>query len=443
MFTGKQRAKLVQALALLAALGLWAGAASAQAPKRTVEVLVFKGGYGSDFFEDAAKQFEAAHPDIQVTVQGDPRAWDLLIPRLASGTPPDLVWPGWGMNLTPVISEGQIMPWDKYLDKPAWGDTSGKKWRDTFQPNLLANGVFDGQSLVLPFNIDSYGWWYDKKLFEKHGWALPTTYEEFLVLAEKIKAEGIAPITFQGRYPEYLENGIFYPWVISAGGMDAFNALMDKKPDAWLHPAVLRAAQAVMDCKKNGIFQRGCIGMNHIEAQMELLVHRAAFIPCGSWLQQEMKDVIPKTMELTFLKTPVFKDGPGDPTALYMAPDGKGFLLPAKAKNPDDAAEFYRFLSSPEKVKEFTERKGALTAITPSSDPKMPRYLEGPYQAFTRANVTWSNVIADWDRELQTEIDTGLADMYNEVHTPQEFVRRINAKAEAYRAKLQSNGKGN
>src|SRR5690606_35969323 len=164
MFPRKNPYPVAKLFALMAAVGLPAGYASAQGAQRTVDVLVFKGGYGSDFFEDAAKEFEKLHPDIKVNVQGDPRAWDLLIPRLAAGTPPDLVWPGWGMNLAPVISENQILPWDKYLDKPVWGDTSGKKWRETFQPNLLAKGVFNGQTLVLPFNIDTYGWWHDKKL---------------------------------------------------------------------------------------------------------------------------------------------------------------------------------------------------------------------------------------------------------------------------------------
>ena len=311
----------------------------ASAQQREVEVLVFQGGYGIDFFEKAAREFEAIRPGVKYTIKGDPRAWDILIPRFAAGTPPDLTWPGWGMNLAPVIKEGQIRPWDTYINQPAYG-VPDKKWGDTFQPDILKKGVFDGHTLVLPFNIDVYGWWYDKKLFDEKGWTPPATYEEFLVLAEKIKAENIAPLTMQGRYPQYLENGIFYPWVVSAGGIEALNAILQKKPDAWKHPGVLRAARAVMETKKLHNFQGGCIGMNHTESQMELLVHRAAFIPCGSWIQAEMKDLLPKGFELTFTKTPIFKDGPGDPTALYVGADGKGFLMPSKGKNPDDAAEY-------------------------------------------------------------------------------------------------------
>lgn len=417
-------------------MAVCAAAGLAPAQPKTVDVLVFQGGYGVDFFQKAAKEFEAEHPGVQIKIQGDPRAWDVLIPRLAAGTPPDLVWPGWGMNLMPSVREGQLLPWNKYLQEPALG-MPGKTWRQTFKEDILKKGEFNGQVLVLPFNIDVYGWWYDKKLFDQHGWQPPNTYEEFMQLAEKMKAVDIAPLTFQGRYPQYMQNGIFYPWIVSAGGIEALNSIMQKKPNAWKHPAVLRAARAIMECKHRHYFESGAIGMTHMESQMELLVHRAAMIPCGSWIQAEMKNLLPPGFELNFTKTPVFADGAGDPTALYVGADGKGFCLPAKGHNHDEAAEFYRYVASPKKSREFIEQKGTLTAITPDHTPNLPPHLVKPFEAFQKANVTWANDLADWDTELNTECETSLTDLYNEIYTPEEFVEHMNEKAEAYRKKLE------
>src|SRR5690606_32786579 len=126
---------------------------------REVDVQVFRGGYGIDFFEQAAKEFSADRSGLTIKIDGNPRVWDTLIPMFAAGTPPDLAWPGWGMNLRPIIMEEQVQPWDKYLDQPAYG-VPGKTWRETFKPDILKKGQFNGKTYVLPFNIDAYGWWY-------------------------------------------------------------------------------------------------------------------------------------------------------------------------------------------------------------------------------------------------------------------------------------------
>ncbi len=407
----------------------------ALAQTKNVEVQAFRGGYGLDFFETAAKEFNAAHPDIKVSVDGNPRVWDVLVPRFAAGTPPDLAWPGWGMNLRPIIMEGQVLPWDKYLDQPAYGNP-GKTWRETFKPDLLKAGVFNGKTYTLPFNIDCYGWWYDETLFNKHGWKPPQTYEEFLVLGKKIQAQNIAPLTFTGRYPIYLLNGVYYPWVISDGGIDVYKKMINLEPGAWKHPSFLKAARCVMDLKKERYFQGGCIGMNHTESQMELLVHRAAMIPCGSWIQAEMSNLVPENFKMTFLKTPSFKDGAGDPTALFVGADGKGWTLPVKGKNPDAAAEYYRYVSSPEKAALFIEQKGTMTAIITEREPKLPPHLVKPFEAVKNARVTWLNNVGDWYTPLETEIETAVVDMYNEVITPQEFVERCEVKAQEFRKSL-------
>jgi len=429
--------------AFLFAAAAFAGVVLGQQPRPAVaqatdvEVIAFQGGYGIDFFQKDAAEFSKLHPDIHVNVIGNPRAWDVLVPRFASGSPPDLAWPGWGMNLLPIMMEGQILPWDKYLDEPADG-VAGKTWRETFEPDILKMGQFNGHTYVMPFNIDAYGWWYDKALFDRHGWTAPKTYEEFLVLGEKMKAENIAPLTFQGRYPIYFFDGIFYPWVISEGGIDCYKAAINLEPGAWLHPAFVTTARRIIELKHKHYFQGGCIGMNHTESQMELLVGRAAMIPCGSWIISEMKNLMPPGSRLTYMKTPHFANGKGDPTAVYVSTDGKGWVLPTKGNHHDAAAAFYKFVSSPEKAAQFTEAKGTLTCIIPEREIKMPAHLAGPHSAIKNARITWSNNIGDWYTPLETEIETAFFDLYNEVITPEEFCQRIETKSQAYRKTLGS-----
>ena len=159
-----------------------------------LEVRVFQGGYGVDFYEKAAREYEASHPGVKIDLKGDPRIWEQLRPRFVAGEPPGLTFPGWGMDHYSLIYENQALPLDDVLLPTPYGETTGT-WKDSFYPDILKEGVYEGQTYLLPFYVNLNGWWYNVNLFEENGWQPPKTWDELLVLCEKIKAKGIAPLT--------------------------------------------------------------------------------------------------------------------------------------------------------------------------------------------------------------------------------------------------------
>lgn len=390
-----------------------------------MEVACFLGGYGIDFFEQCAREYEKMHPHVTINVWGNPRVWEQLIPRFASGTPPDLCWPGWGINKWSLVLNGQVYPMGEHLQQPAYG--VDKKWIDTFVPSLLEVGRYDGHYYLLPHNLDTFGWWYNERLFEEHGWSPPRTYGQLLELCEAIKKEHIAPVTFAGRAPVYALWGFFFPWAISAGGIEVYNRAQNLEPGAWKDPAFLKAARCVMEMKRRGYFQGGLVGMSGTESQMEFLVGRAAMIPCGSWLHNEMKDVIPSDFRMEFIRGPVFEEGVGDPTCMFG--DGSDWLVPAKAKHPDVASDFFRYMTSPDKAREFLEQKGSLMCIADLGEVKVPSYMEKPLQFVNQAKSLWGIEYSVWYPELETEIQNAFIDFYCELLTPEEFVERVEKAA--------------
>lgn len=427
---------LAAALAALGALGeirgLNAFASSAVAAETVeIEVACFKGGYGIDFFETCAREYEATHPGVKINLWGNPRVWEQILPRLAAGNPPDLCWPGWGLNIWPLIMEGQFLPLDTYLEQPAYG--VDKPWKDTFVPSLLHKGRYGGHDYLFPANIDVFGVWYNKKMFREHGWTPPRTYEEFLELAPKIREAGIAPFTFTGRYPSYPLLGLLVPLMISAEGLDGYTAINNLEPGAWKKPGFLRAARAVMELKHKGYIQGGCIGMNHTESQMEFLVERVAMIPCGTWLQSEMKNLLPADFEMEFMRPLIFADGIGEPTAVRAGLNGKGWFIPTTGKHPDVAVDFFRYLSSPAKQKEFVETKGALVPVIGLGELNVPSHLAGPLKIVEEAKVTWYEDYEAWYPGMATAVQQAFRDLYNELLTPEEFLDACEAAAEAVR----------
>jgi N-acetylglucosamine transport system substrate-binding protein len=426
-------ARAIVVLSLLAALSLpgchsSSGPSGASSGGKELEVAVFKGGYGIDFFQQAASEYEARHPGVKIKVWGDPRVWEKLRPRFVANTPPDLAYPGWGMDHWPLVYERQVLPWDEALAGKTY-DQSGT-WRDSFEPALLRLGQFDGKQWLMPYFFSMNGWWYNPDLFAKHGWVPPKTWSELLALCPKIKAAGIAPITYQGKYPYYMINGFLLPWAISAGGIQAFDDAQNLAPGAWKSPAFLRAARMIKELKDRGFFQDGAIGMSHTEAQQEFVLGRAAMIPCGTWLNSEMRNVMPPGFKMRFFLPPVL-DGGKDPTNIDIGIEP--WVVPTNGRQHALAIDFYKYLTSLPKAKQFVEEKGTLMAVKGSDAAKKPDFLEEPARAFAASKAVWSVEYTQWYPSMMQDHQNAMSALLNGDATPEQFVQRLEDAAEKVR----------
>ncbi|MBS1722153.1 MAG: extracellular solute-binding protein [Armatimonadetes bacterium] len=394
-----------------------------------LEIVAFKGGYGDDFYRTAAEEFAKDHPGLTATVEGDPQIWEKVRPRMVAGDTPDIMFPGWGMDQWGLVQDGQLMALDKALDSPAYD--SQKTWRETFDPNLLKFCQKDGKTYMLPLYTMVYGWWYDPAVFAKNGWTPPTTYAELLSLCEKIKAKGVAPIAFQGKYPYYMIEGMLLPWAASIGGVEAVTAAQNLAPGAWKSEPMLKAAQMIAELRDKGYFLEGCVGMSHTESQTQFLNGTAAMVPCGSWIESEMRNVMPAGVTVRYFKCPNVTDGKGDPTAVLIGIEP--WMIPVKAKNPNAAVGYYKYMTSLKKAKQFVEEKGTLMSIIGSDEAKMPETLKAPAAAVKGAKTLWAVQYRQWYPAFQKEVEGAITSMLNKEITPEQFCERCNAAAEKTR----------
>lgn len=394
-----------------------------------IEVMAFKGGYGIDFYERAAKEFESKNSGLKINVSGNPRVWEQVRPRLIAGNPPDLMFPGWGMDHWALVEEGQLLALDAALDGPAF-DGSGS-WRSTFDPKLLKLCQKDRKTYMLPYYMMVWGWWYDPGVFEKNGWNPPKTYTELMGLCAKIKAKGIAPLTYQGQYPYYMIEGMWLPWAASIGGLEALNSAQNLEPGAWKSEPFLQAARMIDDLNKRGFFQEGATGMSHTESQTQFLNGKAAMIPCGTWLYSEMEKVKPAGAKMRFLRVPMVEGGKGDPTLTDIAIEP--WMVPAQAKNPQGAIALFRYMTSVENARKFVQEKGTLMSIAGSDEAELPEVLVEPAKVVREARQVWSNQYRQWYPAMQKEFEGAITSMLNGELTPEQFVDRCEAAAEKTR----------
>lgn len=394
-----------------------------------VSIKVFKGGYGDDFFIEAGQEYAKAN-GVTVKTEGDPRMWDRLRPDFVAGNPPDVAWPGWGMDYWGLVYDGQVEPMDAYLAEPAYGETEGT-WLDTFDPDLLKLGQYDGKQYLMPYHVNLNGWWFNKTVFDEHGWKPPQTFDELLALGPKMKAAGVAPLTFQGQYPYYMLYAFIYPWAISSGGLEAWNNCQGLVPGAWKSEHMLRAAKAVEQLRDAGFFMDGSLALDHIQSETQFLDGKAGMVPCGTWLYAEMETAWPPGVVAEFMLPPVFSDGKGDPTTLMVAIEP--FIVPSKAKHMKDGIEYFRYITSKDKARQFIEEKGTLMAVKGLEDATYPAHLKRPAELFAQAKTKWHSEYRFWYPELAEEAEKAMSALLAGDIDAAAFCARLEAKAEETR----------
>ncbi len=398
-------------------------------PNGTAEVQAFKGGYGIDFFQRVAADYNKAHPGSTVTVDGNPKIWDQLKPRIANGTPPDLMFPGWGMDHWALAEEGLVYDLGDVLKTP--GADGKTPWGETFNPDLLKLGQLDGKQVALPLYLMMYGWWYDPDVFAKNGWSAPKTWSELMELAPKIKAKGMAPITFQGQYPYYMIYGMLMPWIQGHGGMAAINDCQNMVPGAWKSDSVLKAAKMIEELRDKGYFEDGAVSLTHTQAQTNFLKGKAAMVPCGTWIKPEMKEILNPGQRMTFFLPPAVDGGKGEPSALQV--DIEPWLVPVKAKNPQLGIDYFKLMTSLENAQRFVKEKATFMAIKGSNDVELPEELKAPAAALKDSKAVWSIKFRQWYKTFEKELEDSLTALVTKKLSAEQFCDRVEKAADALR----------
>lgn len=56
-----------------------------------LNIAVFEGGYGSEYWDEIIKRFEAAYPGVTVNMQISPKIGDIIRPQIVAGNVPDFI----------------------------------------------------------------------------------------------------------------------------------------------------------------------------------------------------------------------------------------------------------------------------------------------------------------------------------------------------------------
>ncbi len=402
----------------------------------SVEGVFFEGGLGREYIDNAADLFRKLHPDNEMTVEGIQRVGEHLRPRFIGGNPPDVIDNSGAGSLdrAALVDEGQMLDLAPLLAAPAL-DTPGKTFGETLFPGSQVLGDWSGTQYELNITMTVFGIWHSQTLFEKKGWKYPKTWDEMLGLCDTIKSDGISPWTYQGKYPQYMLFGLLTPLIYKVGGLKALMAVDNLEDGAWLADPVVKAVSMIAELANRDYIMPGTEGLTHTEAQAAWLQGKAAFIPCGSWLENEMREMTPDDFNMVVETVP----GPTEDTfKSLLANAGEPYFVPSQGKNPTGGMEFMRCMMSKANAKFMAENVGIVMPVLGGAEGvKMSSALESAIKLLDQAgDQIFSDryYLAGWYADLKAEAKDRMGDLLTKRISVDEFVEAVQKKADEIKA---------
>src|SRR5690606_38334897 len=106
-----------------------------------MEFVLFDGGFGKEYAEDAVKIYEKNFPKAKVKFSATQKIQSTLQPRFNQGNPPDLIDNSGAeqMDMGVLVGKNQLADLTPLLDAPSYDDPN-KKVRDTLRPGIVEMG---------------------------------------------------------------------------------------------------------------------------------------------------------------------------------------------------------------------------------------------------------------------------------------------------------------
>jgi multiple sugar transport system substrate-binding protein len=208
-----------------------------------------------------------------------------------------------------------------------------------FSPALqAASKGLDGHYYFVP--IYNYPWavFYRKSVFKQHGYTVPKTWDQFVALAKKMKADGLTPIAFTDK-DGWPAMGTFDILNMRINGYDFHIRLMAGK-EAWDGPQV----KAVFNHWREILpyTSQGALGLTWEEGAQQLINKEAGMYLLGSFVGQQATKAADHA-DLDFFAYPAINSTHGQ-DSLDAPIDG--FLMSKKAKNTAGAKQLLTYLGS-------------------------------------------------------------------------------------------------
>jgi len=372
------------------------------------------------YFEEAVKEFEAAHPDIHIQTEAvlNDSYKDKVKVMLGTTSPPDIFF-SWSDRFAYKFIKG-----DKALDLSSYYQQD-KDWSSQLVQSQIKPFTHDGKQYGVPWQMDAKSFFYNKDIFHTLHLKPPATWDELITVSEKLKENGYIPISFGTKAPWTISH---YIGTLNQRMVDEKTRAKDYSPETgeFTDEGYVKALEKLQELLP--YFTKHVNSVDHEYVRQQFTSGKAAMIYAET---AEIKLVEP--VNLGLFPFPKISGEKGSPRALTGSPEG--FMISSKTKHPKEAMEFLQFLTSKKMGEKLIKDVGKYSAVqgTATENNSTPIQREA-VQDIVRAEsmVPWFDM--DVDVEIADVYAAGVQQMLGGTMTPREVMNSVQKAARQVRA---------
>lgn len=280
----------------------------------------------------AIKEFESKHPGVKVKFEekGFEQIQKSAQMVLNSDEAPDLMEYNKGNATAGLLSkQGLLTDMSSEVTKRGWDKLLSPSLQTTCKYD--ERGVMGGDKW---FGVPNYAEYvmvyYNKNLFQQHGVAVPTNFDEFTAALDRFAKAGVTPLAMGGK--EYPAQQVMYQLALSkadtkwVNNLQQYDGKVDFHDDAWTFGATTFA-----DWVRKGYISKDSAGVDAETMGTDFMAGKYPMMVSGSWWYGRVQSTVKDFEWDTFLF-------PG--SDLTLGSSGNIWVVPQGSKNKDLAYDF-------------------------------------------------------------------------------------------------------
>lgn len=298
-------------------------------------------------FEKIIADFNESQDDIYVELMAVPNPEQELQIRAIQGEFPDIVeFIGARKDdLVKYVKGGYLQKLDDFSATHCVNEHFLEKLK-------ILNGTY-----VLPLSVNYRGIFYNKRMLEKDGYQIPSTYAELIQTMQQIKKAGKLPIVFADKDSWTLQQGWDAIDMSSRGSQDnLFQNVLNGTTVLYEDPIALDSTRKFLEIRQYG--QKQTINTGYDEAVKKFAKGEAYMFLQGNWAYPIIKKINPY-IDLLFMPFPTYNENQARVVVKIDATLG----VSASCKHPEAAEKFLDYVFSKNVSEYYADQAGAYSCI--------------------------------------------------------------------------------
>ncbi|WP_093989872.1 ABC transporter substrate-binding protein [Massiliimalia timonensis] len=315
--------------------------------KTTIEFLNQK-RESIDVLTKIVDQYNKSQDKVIVKLNSPAEATTVISSRAASGDLPE-VFTDWPMQAN----------YGQYVDSGLLEDLTNEPYMDTVNETALEISTRpDGKIYTAPLALNTYGIFYSVEDFEELNITIPTTYDELILVCEKLQAAGKTPFMFPDKDSWTVEQEfMFNTGVWDKNFLDTYRGCKEGYITLIEDDGIQQTASRMLDLR-NRFGQKDSLGTSYDDAISNFATGKSSMFMQGIWALDPIKQANPE-FEFNVFAVP---GNTADETRVEIGVD-LAFDVSKDSKNKEAALEFVRYMMTPETAKLYSETIQVPTAI--------------------------------------------------------------------------------